>query len=652
MLAPARRALVVRIAQAHPLAYDARPSVRAFAGVERRLPDGERQATWLLRADDAVSSLRASLEAQRLLTVRWDSEARCRGVNCAARASLGADGIVRIELGPREARLDDASRGAENPCVALARSEPTALEVSVSRGTVPGVARESRFLRVDGERLIVEERLATQGPQATERALAWLDAAEGAGIYTIVGDGLLRPVSRVTSASEIVVRSEADFDGLALRAEDERRLEEALAAERGFATPLAIADVDVRDTELVAQQCTLREASLSRLGGEARVRAVEELVALLAAAHSAHPDDAETARALVQRMLHEGGEGARAAVLAAEMAARDPLGARRWRALEREGYALAGDARLADALARDGIAGAGEAVRVAADVSAARRAGDVYAWAEGGAIAGQRFDALAARTPSARIPAVTLDLAGLPAALTGLLWMGAPDSHAPFAVYVLLHADSLANVAQTMASDPRRPLRISGLRDGGSLLFAARSDERPEALAELGVELVRRLVGAGRAELGVAFVPLDAAAFTPSGHVLLRGEVRGGALVVDRVSRAAATLDWPRVADVLVKPLGVLAQRFPLPTIEIALRDVAEARRAVERVVDADCRFEGARIRCVGPDARALADAVHAIASPLFATAPRALWRDDSAPREGSRTRRRARELPAGPRAQ
>jgi hypothetical protein len=652
LLSPQRRALVARVAQAHPLAWGERPSVRVFAGIERRDANGDRRATWLLRADDAVSSLRASLEAQRLLTVRWEAEARCRGVHCAARASLGADGVVRITSGPPDTRGDDPSRGATNPCVALARSEPEALEVSVSLGTVPGVLRESRILRVEGERLLYEERLATRGPDATARALAWLEAAENARIHTVFQDGVFRRVERIAGASEIVLRSEADFDGLALRAEDERRLAEALEAEHARSAPLALADVDFSDVELVGAQRALREARIQGLRGGARANAVDELAVLLEVAQAANPDDVETARALVLLRLHERGEGAEAALLAADMAARDPLGARTWRALEREGYALAGDARLAGALVRDGIAAAVESERVAADATASRRQGLAYAWAEGGAIVGRRFEALAATAPVERIPETPLGFVGLPAALVRLLWMGAPDPHTPFAVYVFLHAESPANPAHVSSSDPRRPMRISSLRGAESLLVAARSDEGPESLAELGAELARGLVGAGRAELAIAFVPLEAVVFAPSVFVLLRGEVRGDALVADGVSRTAATLDWARVADVLVKPLGVLAQRFPLPTIEIALRDQGEVRRGLERVVDVDCRPEGTRLRCVGPDARALADAVHAIASPLFATGPRALWRAETGQRVRGATARRARELPAGPRSQ
>jgi len=654
----ARRPLLARVAQAHRLAWDSNLEVRVLASAEQADREGARRALWLLRVEGAPQAVRDALAAQPHVALRWDEGVSCDGVECPARAQQDGDGTVRIAQGRALALRRAGAAIAESPCAQLARDAPEAVEVSVSESVIPGVLRETRVLRIDGDRIGMEQRLSTRGAPAVARALAWLDAVERAGVDAMLGDGAWRRVARTVGDDVIVERFEADFHALALRAEDDERLNEALRAERALGMPLPIADVDLRDPEAVALQRALREAQLVRLSGAAHAAALHELVALLEAGHRANPDDAETAQALVRLRLgigawgEERANGAAVAALAAEMAERAPLDAQAWRALEREGLALAGSTDLARALVRDGVAVAAEAERVAMDAIAARRAGFAYAWAEGGAVVGQRFDALAAREPMARVASVPLSLVGLPAALVRLLWLGAPDSHAPFAVYVLAHASSMPDVVSAVESAGARSVRIAGPRGGVSQLLAARSDEGVDALAALGAHVARSLAGAVHAEVALAFVPLDAPTFAPATHVVLRGSVRDGFLVVEGVSRPAASLDWARVAETLASPLGALVQRFPLPAIEIALRDEAEARRALERVIDAECRADGARIRCVGLDARALADAVHAIAAPLLATSPRALWRTESSLRRTPPRPRRARNLPVGPRAQ
>ena len=651
-VAPARRPLLARVAQGHRLAWDGRLSVRALASAEQADRDGARRALWLLRAEGAAQAVREAVATQSHIALRWDEGISCEGGDCPARAVQDGDGTVRIAQGRAFALRRAGSGVAESPCAQLARDAPEAIEVSVAESAIPGVLRETRVMRIDGDRITVEHRLSTRGAPAVARALAWLDAVEPVGTNAMLGDGVMRRVGRTVRDDAIVERLEADFDALGLRAEDDERLSEALRAERALGVPLPITDVDVHDPEVVARERALREERLASLSGAVRIVAVDELVALLDAAHRAHPDDAETARALARTLLRERGEGARAAALAAEMAAHDPLHARTWRGLEREGLALAGEAALASALVRDGIATGVEAERVAADVIAARREGLAHAWAEGGAVAGQRFDALAAREPVASVASVSLSLTGLPGALVRLLWLGAPDPHAPFAVYFLAHGDSIP-AAHARAETARiGPVRITGARGGVALLFATRSDEGPDALAELGAHVARALADVGRAEFAVAFVPLDAPRFVPTAFVVLRGDVREGALLLEGVSRAAGSLDWGRVAETLASPLGALVQRFPPPVIEIALRGADEAQDALERVVDAECRADGTRVRCVGPDARALADAVHAIAAPLLATSPRALWGAESGLAGRPASRRRARNLPAGPRAQ
>ncbi len=662
-LPPARRAVFARVAHANPIAWLASWPIRAFASAEVRRADGARGALWLLRTEGTAARVRAALASQPHLALRWGGGVACRGPECAASAVREPDGVVRIEHAWPTAQPLLVGRASEGPCARLARAAPDAVEVSVSEGAAPGVVRESRVLRVVGARAFAEERLTTRSPAATQRVLRWLDAVAGDGDDGIMGDGVWRLVERVARGRTIVSRYEVGFDDLALRAADERRLADALREEHALAGPLPLEALDLRDAELVAAQCALRRAQVDFSRGAARVEAVGALGALLEAAHTAQPDDAEIARALVRFRLDEGAAGEAAAALAADMAARDPVSTDAWRLLEREGLAVAASPGLAPRLVRDAIAGPREAGRVAADASEARRAGLAYAWAEGAAAAGQRFDALAGSAAVRRVPSSTaLSIVGLPAALVWIARLGAPDPQAPFAAYVLARTASIAAEAPVAgagvagAGDAReevpRGVRIRGARGGEGLLFAVRSDEGLDALVALGSAVARALDGAGRAEVALAFVPIEAASFAPAWTLVLRGRVEGGALLLGEVSRAASSIDWDLVARTLAGPLAAFTQRFPLPALEVVLRDGDEARRAAERVVDATCSVEGGRVRCVAPSAAELGDAARAIAAPLLGTSPGLLWSAPSAPRARGAPSRRARGLPGGLRSQ
>ena len=647
-VSPERRALVKQVAQAGPLAWLDALEIRAYASATRLFADGTRSEVILLRAAEPIARVRAVLAAQPYLGLAWDGESpRCEDADCtqrAARADVLRDGTVRIRVGRMDVRGEaglDPPR-IDAPCARLALESPDAIEVSAAASELPGVERELRVMHVEATRVVAEETLLTDGPLSTQRTIEVLELGGFAAGERLVG--AWRTVSRVAHVDGVVTNFEASLDDLALRRGDERRLSNALRYEHALERPLSAADIDVADSELVLRQATLHLDHLGPLRGEARVDAARALEALLVAAHEVLPDEGGIARRLVRLRLDELDDGAGAATIAAQMLPNEPSGAREWRQLEREGRALSASPELAALLVRDDVATARDAVRVAADVSVARRSGVAYAWAEGAAIAGQRMDALSARAATSVVPAVRLALAGLPAGLVALTELGAVDGYAPRAVYLLAHGATLPSEAEggarTLEESRTRPVRIHGARGGESLVFAGRSDEGTEPLVTVGRALAGALDAGTDVEIALALVPWDARAFAPSMLLVLSGRIEEGALVVTRVSRNGAAIDWDVVRRTLVAPHAAIERRFPAPEIAVELRSGEEALRVAERVVDAECRVDAASVICAASTAEELGEAFVSMAAPLLGTTPRALWGVAQAPRSRGAARR------------
>lgn len=631
-----RRSLVQQVAQAGPLAWLGALDVRAYASALRVHADGTRSEVVLLRASDPLARVREVLSAQPYLDVVWEGEARsCEDADCAERvahAALLADGTVRIRVGRGTNSLDagsDVPRIA-SPCEWLAARARDAIEVSATASELPGVVRELRVTRVERTRVVAEETLLTDGPLSTQRVLEVLELGGFAAGGAPAG-GAWRTVSRVVHADGLVSRLEAGFDELALRRGDELRLSAALRYEHALARPLSATQVDLGDGEAVLYQADLHLERLGALRGDERLEAARALAALLTAAREVLPDDGAIALRLARLRLDELRDGDGAASVAAEMSTRESRRVREWRLVEREARALAGSPELGSLLVRDGVASPRESARVAADIIAAHRRGVAYPWSEGAAVAGQRLDALTASATTREVPAVSLPFAGLPAGLLALAELGAPRGPEARAVYLLVRGVSPVEGGDVIASSPSaarmQPVRIHAARAGEAQLFAGRSDDGTEPLVALGRALALSIGESGTPlTLTFALVPWGAPELVPVVLLVLDGQVDAGALVVTRVSRDGAALDWDVVRRTLIAPLASIEGRFPAPEVSVELRSEDEAQRVAARVVDARCQVQSARVVCSASTAQELGDAVTSMAAPLLGTTPRALW--------------------------
>jgi hypothetical protein len=612
-IAEDRRALFLRLSATDAFAWVRGLPVVAYASATRYEADGRRAKVILIRLAAPDARLRERISEHAPVGFRWDAgPGHCRGAGCSLpRAQVIDPRTVRIDEGTWPA----AEASSELRCLALAASEPEALEVFADRGEV-WIGSGERMLpseivtRADARRVSRTKRLRV-GSAAEARAAQ----AEAVQLTGLVPDVLGSEVEALVERDAIVWRVRILWEDLELAVEDERRLAAIAAHEERRRTPLPPEEVVVSDIGAAREQIELRGASLPALAGATRRAAAVQLRVLLVRTLAAHPGDVRVARTLVRLLLDDLHEPDVALGVAEAFLATEPSDAERWRLLRREALALQGRDALAPALEADGIVLRGEGNRAAAALVAMRARGTDYEWAEGAWTAASALErrAGALRLRPAAHPG-SIPLATLPETLDALVELGGVGpAPATRGVFMLVRAPgALADLAAAEGwielTDARgraawlgaspgaesQRLRSLGLGLGAALAVSATPEARVDVAFGVLLPAPRADAGAGGGIRGTQIAPATV--------VRLVGHVEDGVLVVERAGAGGADVRWDEVSRWIAEPLLTLEHRtFPAPEVAFELRDADEVARVLaagSATTGITCHETGLRVQC------------------------------------------------------
>jgi hypothetical protein len=609
----------------------------------------------------------------------------CEGPDCAwseARAETLGDALVVVRIGRWPARASPTD--VRERCAALARREPDALDVRVALAPSPDATLEERVLRGGARGLTLEVRRACLDEEAARRERSRLDADLRA--LTDAAWRVRRVERAGTSVAATVSLDWEDaelLEGDRRRLAEALAHDAAMRRPLGPGD-FDVRDPEALAAQALLHERALASATTSA-GRRAAAEAFARLLAAALAAgaspaygerlvrlHLDALDDAAGAAALARALQARGDASpSRLRALEREALARTDE-AQLAAALLRDGVTPRGEAAAAaaalSASVRAGVPApvAEGALAAAAAVAALIDGGRPRPTAPGsgaprtavaprgtrappaGAATQGRAPGRAATAPRGALeawpgepldPPVALPLAGLPAALDAIGALSTPDAWTARATYLLAVAEPSGAAGAPALPAPGAAhvpdggqvalARVVGPRGAPAAMLAGRTDDGVARRTAAGRLLAAAVTG-GRVAIVYVVVPLPSASgratdpFTlaPAQVLALAGEVRDGALVVERVGVNARAVDWDAAARVLAAPLATLEARlFPPPEARVALRTADEAARAARNVVEAEVRADGPVLRLRAATASALGAALVELAEPLVGRA-------------------------------
>ena len=628
-----RRALFVRLSQGDLLPWVPDAPVVVFASADRVGPDGRRSSVALVRTSLDPATVRRWLETHAPLRIRFDGSPA--GDEPDGQRAFSARFIdshtLRLQLGPWPVTSSDGP-GAEARCVALARSFPEAAEVASRHGEVLVLGASAHLphrtdvvIVTDAAAVTVtRDVLMATAQQAEDRRL---ERAETEPLtLSVMGDLYPDRVEHTRSGRVLSSRLRILWEDLFLAAQDQQRMAAAIVEDERRHHPQPAESIDLGTLSNVRRQVALWTQRVASSRGAARRASAEQLRVLLERAVVAHAAELELARQLTRLWIDELEDGAAAVAVADTVLARGPSDAEGWRSLRREAHAVSGRDALARALAEDGVVDGASSERAATDLSALRRQGVDYEFAEGAWLAAQAVESRADRLRMRDVAPARLPVDSF-AETIGELADLASRRNGPAALYVLARGDrSDQRLLWNPDTSPVVEVRDAS---GAPRLIGVASTGDPRVRA-MGRAIADGLL-LGPIELAVFVVPIGGSQTRPELVLRIAGELESDAFVIDRASGGAARVDWRAVTRLLAEPLAALEPRvFPPPELEVDVADERDGRRLVELAAEhgaVECTRVAHRVRCSSaPEAPGAArEVLRRFAADRLAHAARAL---------------------------
>jgi hypothetical protein len=562
VLSARQRTTYLPLSKGEPLAFLSDAPFVAVASVYRTDAHDRRRRYTLIRTSADRRSVRRYLDTRSGLRLDWGDADHDVPRASAFRVRFLDDQTV--EIGGDFPESDRV--GAEARCLSLASRHPRAFEVAAWRGE-SGLPRELGGVfpqRVDYH-ATADERRVSMVHVSTMRAPTDLfdvhlgDLGPPFGLLPL--SVLAESRDERTDGRRLVQSTRVLWEDLMLAAEDERRINAAVAEDARARGPRPADSIDVEDLGLVHDQRQLWESQID-MPGPPGIRARRELERLLVRAIEAHPREAELRAQLFDLLARHVGDAGRAEEVASAAIADGVGDVAIFRRLRREALAQRDAAGLADALSNDGVVPRAHARDAAEALAAAVGEGVDYAFAEGAWIAGRALVRRCYRARARRISPERVDLAALietigtladVADVGGALWVSIEGQRPPWGI-----ARFSAEHAPRFPLDVGRDVLIGAANTGG--------DERLFALASaMGDSLAP-----GPIVLSFMIVPFGSDATQPVAWGRVEGTLADEKMTVERVAGPGARVDWGRVTRYLIDPLTASQGRvFPAPELTI-----------------------------------------------------------------------------------